>query len=637
MANPDLLTKVQSHLEEVKEDPTKPLNQNLLLTLDGLITDALGEAVRDGLINQLSELLPTLQQDPAPATALVESLVRPANYDFQRILNIRPPIDFEAGFRAQSSSINLVALCLLEKACSNLGDAEVVASWPLVVAALVRLWLCTSDTTVASKAQDVIIGLLMASTELSMNPQEQKVNGKQQLWDGLMWRRLFRDKNIYGSILALCSISTPGTNSGQLSKRDKTIAQSRLLDFLPKIDCELVRTSQFPEIEQIYQVGSGGLIEFAAVHMVDYNNDVLMHMTLIDFFVAIMGFPSTSGQLHSRHLEFLILKGLHSRSMSFYLEPSKYSSLDMAFLYSRSAHYVSVYCSRFPYHLLYTSPSVPSVILSRLSDVLGRVSTASWSQGQTPKHDLHVLTSMPRVALLPNQHGDSPFFLIPAKPHSADAFNVLASVFGDVFEVGSKLVETMAHKNAEIMKNNKAAARVLYYLYLERYPMLWTDVVNAAEISALEENALAAINLMKTVIAAQWGPLSSGSPGRSIDTPYTLPTELELVDKCHCDEQQMPSSGVLAILTSPAIEAVLPYLLQPATYLPMAVGDTASTAYRIGMAKFDVLKLLHRKLIEIAAEHDQLHDAVATIAQRISQGPMGSKAVNMNDTATMER
>ena len=66
----------------------------------------------------------------------------------------------------------------------------IVAGKPDVVGALVRLWLCTTDTAVASKAHDVLLGLLMAD--------DIGVEGQGFVESGLLWRRVFRDKDIYG-------------------------------------------------------------------------------------------------------------------------------------------------------------------------------------------------------------------------------------------------------------------------------------------------------------------------------------------------------------------------------------------------------------------------------------------------------
>ena len=74
------------------------------------------------LLNGLSKLLPTLQQDPVPATGLVEMLIAVPEITFTDILDLEPKIDFVAGLISDSISFIVVTLKLLEKAKCNEGD-----------------------------------------------------------------------------------------------------------------------------------------------------------------------------------------------------------------------------------------------------------------------------------------------------------------------------------------------------------------------------------------------------------------------------------------------------------------------------------------------------------------------------------
>ncbi|KAL8940331.1 MAG: hypothetical protein Q9211_002344 [Gyalolechia sp. 1 TL-2023] len=577
------------------------------------------------LIHQLAHLLPILQQDPTPATNLTQILIRPAIYTFSRVLHtIRPPVDFSAGLSSPSPPVNLLTLCLLEKATLRRSDAGIVAGKPDVVASLIKLWLSTSDTAVSQKAHDVFLGLLTADE----GGPTRTASDHEPDYQSLMWRRVFRDKDVYGSIYQICSLSTAG-QEGHLSKRDKTVAQARLLDLLAKIDCESVRTSQIAEIETFYGVKDGGLLEFASVRMVDYEDDVLMHMTLIDFFAEILkpdhsriqALEISSQTSHSSFtLEFLVRTGLHSRTLSFYLDSSKHSSLDLSYLYSRSANYLSTYSSYYPAHFL-SSPSVSKGAVRRLSEVLGGMSPGRWAQGLTPKHDLHVLASLPGLALLPDSNSDSPLFMLKAKPANEDALQTLATVFRGLARKG-QTTDVLGSPDESVQKS---AARALYYLYLKHYPLLWQDVVKAADTVALKDAALAAIALIQAITNASWGPL----PSTGDDSQSGLPTETQLAETCN-SSQPLPPTGLLAILAPPALEAVLPYLLRPAQTFSNLVGggkgDVESAAYRVAAAKYDALLWLKSRLKEFVQETGQLVEVLATVDKRLALGVLGGQS-----------
>ncbi|KAL8711135.1 MAG: hypothetical protein Q9225_007172 [Loekoesia sp. 1 TL-2023] len=623
----DLLENIHTHLAEVAADPTgKALDERLLEKFDGQVTEAIAEPDREKLLHQLANLLPTLQQDPTPATTLIQVLVRPASFTFSRVLDIKPPVDFTAGFSTPSPPINFVTLCLLEKAKLRRSDADIVAGKPDVVASLIKLWLSTSDTAVSQKAHNVFLGLLTAEGEGPECIAVEPADHYEPYHQSLMWRRVFRDKDIYGSIYEICSLSTAGQD-GQLSKRDKTVAQARFLDLLAKIDCQSVRTSQIAEIESIYGVKNEGLLEFASLRMVDHEDDVLMHMTLIDFFAELLKpdhskFQALDISAQTSHssftLEFLIRKGLHSRTLSYYLDSTKHSSLDLTYLYSRSANYLSTYCSHYPTHFLSSSSVFKSTIL-RLSEILKQMSPGRWAQGLTPKHDLHVLASLPGVALLPRPDLASPLFMLTAKPPNEDALQTLATVFR-----GPKRQEGTSQLVSNDESVQKSAARALYYLYLNNYPGMWQDVVKAAETVALKDTALAAIALMEAVISASWDSLPS-----NVDNNQSgLPTEAQLAETCH-SSRSLPPTGILAILAPPALETVLPYLFRPAQTFSNLVGggkgDVESAAYRVAAAKYDVLLSLKSRLKEVMQETGQLGEVLATVDKRLALGVLGGQ------------
>ena len=558
-----------------------------------------------------------------------------------------------------SPPINHVTLCLLGKACLNASDAGIVAGKPEVVASLVRLWLGTTETAVAQKAFEVFSHLLEVDYTVRTLGEEKDIKAfvtdssyKSPRGQGLMWRRVFHDRDIYGLIFSLCSLSTAGQD-GLPSKRETTVAQARLLELVGTFaSSTMITSSQLPEVETVYGVKDGGLLEFAAVHMVDYKDDVLMHMNLIDFFAAYLGHhhadflalnsqcsADTSNPFSSPTLDFLIKKGLHARTVSYYLEPDKHESMDVAYLYSRSANYISVYASHCSTHLLH-SPSIADPIMQRLTTVLSQMSNSKWAHGgNVSQHDLHVLVSLPRAVLLPRAGRSSPLFLIPAKPANAEALRTLMTIFrGPDHMVPGEFVPpqiSAEQENPDLTKDDRRAARALYFVYLEQFPDFWVNIVNTAETVALKENALAAIGLMGAIIVANWETLPTSYEPTTI--PFPLPTEDHLASKCH--SQALPPSGILAILASPALEVVLPYLLRPAqtfTNLVGGRGDSESAAYKVAAAKYDVLILLHQKLQDVAQDGGSLQDLVHAVGRRVAQGPLGGTSDVGGRIGTME-
>lgn len=315
-------------------------------------TENLSDGSRTSLLNQLSSLLPALQQDPTLACMLISALISPESFDFSKVLSIEPKVDFNTGLLAPSNPVNLVTLELLAKATSS-SDIDTLAGMPEVVQTLVRTWLCTPEVAVHEKAQ-LLLERLLSGPEANV----------------LMWRRFLGDKDVYGLIFSLCSLKTLGQD-GQLDKKDKTVAQGRLLSLLPKIDNPRLRQSSCPEVEEQYDVEN--LLDFAALKMVDYKGDVLMYMTLMHFCKewlrcsAERSKISDSTQIHletpSPALGYLLEKGLHSRTIGCFTGSADLDPWDARHLRSWAAEYLEIYLSRFAEHALGLGKS----IIKRLS------------------------------------------------------------------------------------------------------------------------------------------------------------------------------------------------------------------------------------------------------------------------------
>lgn len=362
-------------------------------------------------------------------------------------------------------------------------------------------------------------------------------------------------------------------------------------------------------------------------------------------FAGLSSFPSRKLTNHSSinssvSLDFLVTHRLHDRALSFYLDPTnpKHDPLDLQFVYAPSAKYLAAYASNYPGHFLNTS--VKDQTLLRLGQSLD-LSPSRWAHAESPKHDLNILASLPRLSLLPKSTlqgssawNTSPLSMLPSKSTNADVLETLATVFRGP-------VDQETYPPTKNLKDPSEAqsARALYFLYLNHNPRLFEDLVKHAETVALESHALAAVHVITSIAVANWQSL----PEESKEGPSHLPTERHLLSWLPNPPTATPESGVLALLAPPSLEHTLPYLLRPPqtfSNIVGGVGDTQNSAYKVATAKFDALKILHGRLEEKAIQEpgQGYEEIVETLRRRIADGPWGSKGQGQVGTsiATME-
>lgn len=280
-----VLTELSTHLQDVNENPTTTLDTDLLEKCE-LFTSTSEYRLHiwkqtSPLFLQIASLLPQLQQDPAPLVRFVMKLAEP--YRFEDIKEI----EFEIALDLQAAPFHELILTLLGKATARSNDAQTLANRPGVMAAIVRLWLCSDRPGIATQAEQLLTDLLRVSKNEPATVSEE--TSLHTYGAGPMWRRLFNDRDInslYYHYTSLKSLTSPP--QPLLSKRDKTISQARLLNWLPKVgalDWNSIVTGHGIDVER--EVGlndNQGLLHYAALKMVDTDDDILMHMTLINFF-----------------------------------------------------------------------------------------------------------------------------------------------------------------------------------------------------------------------------------------------------------------------------------------------------------------------------------------------------------------
>jgi hypothetical protein len=701
---PASLPELQQHLLEVTENLDTKLDARLFDKVEAQLT---GELQRYSLLSlhsiepmlsnmcfcveqnlppliptllpQLTSILPLLKQNPEPVTSFIVTLLRPL--PFTSCLTFTTPASLVEAIHSPSSSVNILALSLLEKAAASPSDAAIVAGMKEVVSELVTLWLCTPDTEVAEKAARILGKLLevdcgtsdTGDIDVDMEDAD-NTGGQSGRGQGLMWRRIFGDRDIYSLLLSICSLKTTGIGKGQLSKREKTLSQSRLLGLLQRLaalDFGIITHSHHPDLEASYglQNDREGFLDFAAVHMVDTKDDVLMHMTLIDFYAELLNvvpFPDTNmsstiaslslSPSSSSPLDFLISRGLHDRTSFYYLDPASamLDPLDVTFLSSRAATYLSAYASHYPTHLLTAvraggNVSVLDSILSRISEALVNRSPGR----EAPSYDLHLLASLPRASLLPrippnasslprDLWRSSPVSWISLQRTGPEYLNTLATLFHGPSPATGEVITYPPSTSVEpprpsTLVSEAAAARALYTLYLAKEPNFYKTLIGHAEVVALKETAIAALNLLSAIITANWAPLPSSEQESSANS-FALPTEDQLISMLPPSAHPPPPpSGLSAILREPVLGIVIPYLLAPAQSFSNLVGgrgDAESAAYKVAVAKFGASKRLFEGL-----KQDSSNEAVQLrplFAERIAKGPWASDSRPGGHIATVE-
>ena len=186
-------------------------------------------------MGSLAVLIPELQQDPTPAAKLLTDLLRGGGLPpFGEILTIEPETDLLNGLRSQHQTLNILVLSLLARIESK-GDVWLIAGKPDVVYALIELWLTTMHTSVVEQSGQIINEMLRidGATKESLHSSLEDPTSLSLIStpsSGLIWRRIFKDKDVYGLLFRTCDLSQHEATG--LIKTQVTTAQRRLLELL---------------------------------------------------------------------------------------------------------------------------------------------------------------------------------------------------------------------------------------------------------------------------------------------------------------------------------------------------------------------------------------------------------------------
>ncbi|EPS34768.1 hypothetical protein PDE_09732 [Penicillium oxalicum 114-2] len=636
MAIPSTFEAVKAHLAEVQATPSTPLDVSLIARLKLQLIDDADPVVPATILSQVSTLLPVIQEDPTPLTTLATAAC--GSLSFTDICSIEPAIDFTAGFQAPSEPINLLALSLLAKAAQTSSDAAIVAGNSELVSALIQLWLTTSSTAVAQAALDVLWDLLEVDSVSPLEKGEcENSTDDPRTGQGLMWRRVFKDKDVYGLLFGLCSLK--GDAPEGLTKRERTVAQGRLMGLLVRagrLHWDIVSKSQNPEIEARYE--SSSLLEFATTRMVDLS-DVLMHMTVLGFYGDLIRIDApglvarsavqSASTFSSPALDFLISAGVHEKVISYYLDDSKLEPVDLIYLSGPTMAYIAKYAELYPNHILTNPSTVLDGIIARINRALA-VSSTQWAQGNVPTGHLSILASLPRALIIEaGRHGLNPLLRIPTSPPNGEAFDVLGKIFhGPTRTTMPDAMDLNASGQTPTDWHREAgAARALYFMYLNHNPGFWSDIVSAADVLAMKDVALSAIAFMNAIVLANWEPPYPASHVENNSSRFKLPSEEELGKLSPAPSGLLPLSGPWAVLTPPALTTLLPYLFKPprtyAEFVGGGAGDSQHAVWKVATAKHEVLVALYNRLREAGGQAEGFEDILRTLRQRVNEGPAG--------------
>ncbi|KAI8626590.1 hypothetical protein F5Y19DRAFT_478453 [Xylariaceae sp. FL1651] len=291
--------ELEKHLDQLIADPTLPPNAQLFDDVELQITgmqhpDTNILPLIPRLLPKITGILKQYQHDPAVLCSLAIKLLGPLS--FTQILSLASEESLVQALRSPAPSANILAMAVLDKAAVSPSDAAILAAMKNVVASFLTQWLSAPQVEVGEKGSKVLGDLLDVDCE-TRPPYGVAVSGVEVVvrrppGQGFMWRRIFHDRDIYSLILSLCSNGPHQNTPGEATAQQLSLAQGRLLRVLPRLaalNFAAVTKTDFPELNHQYakSENSDGLLHFAALHMID-REDMLMHLSLVDFFEALL-------------------------------------------------------------------------------------------------------------------------------------------------------------------------------------------------------------------------------------------------------------------------------------------------------------------------------------------------------------
>ncbi|KAI9655017.1 MAG: hypothetical protein M1831_004977 [Alyxoria varia] len=562
----DLLPPLQEHLSAVDDDPGVVLDERQLDTASLILAPALlnssDPAPRQQLVQQIATLLPKLQQDPTSLITLVKKLIHKST--FKDVLSLEPQVDLVAGLSLNAPQpYNELMIQILRKAAASPAELASLAASPEVVLAFVKCWLSTPEVSVVSQADEAILHLLKSDQE----PKSSIASKTGNRGTGLLWRRFFGDKDIYGEMLRLTS-RTGDFEKEKVSEKTRSLAQIRLLAFatdLAAMDIDCLAQSHHPEIERNVSLDPDkeGFFDYVFVRMVPLEDEMMIACLLNSCMLLVRGatLPSRHDPYKSRALELLMSRGLHDRISNIFFGKHGFDSVPRLSLSGMSgltisSQYIASYTSLYPTSFL-RQPEDSLLNLPRLLTKLAAdfdQAESTWFHSEEANFKLFVMAMLPKVALLPQKFvrlseppkGLTPLLMVRCGRNPGPAaLHCLAKVFGNTLEGDPDLGNEQL--NAEdIWSRNEGRSsdassttdtsqppyydRVLSYAlfatYISYYPDLILNLGGHVDAAASDE-AMPALNLLHTIISSTWAPLPPEGDPETQDEDYILYDECE--------------------------------------------------------------------------------------------------------------
>ncbi|ESZ97226.1 hypothetical protein SBOR_2391 [Sclerotinia borealis F-4128] len=295
------LEELEAHLQELVKSSDVLIDTKLFDAVELQLTESNISPLIPKLLPTITQILLSTQQDPTVLASLSVKLLQPIT--FPQALELASEDALILALRSPVPAANILAITIIEKATKNPTHVALLSNMKGVVENYIRTWLSNPDVGVGERATRALGGLLAAdsdrrSSSITNGVGSMDIDAQHPPGQGLLWRRMFQDRDIYDTIFSLCSLKTVGTDNDQLDGKQKTLAQARLLRLLPRLaalDCRTITRTFLPEVDNNYisPVGKPGLLYFAAMEMVD-KEDLLMHMTLTIFFLELLDAISTT-------------------------------------------------------------------------------------------------------------------------------------------------------------------------------------------------------------------------------------------------------------------------------------------------------------------------------------------------------
>jgi hypothetical protein len=404
------------------------------------------------------------------------------------LLDIEPPVDLAAGLNPSHLQFHDLNLHLLDKVDAS--SAEKLASFHRhVFEALVDLWLETSTISTADKAAAVLVKLLRLGGEHS-------------------FKRIFMDSDVYELIL-----SHVDTRDNDKSKSKVSISQARLLNWLATISSfawTAISTSHHPDIEAQYGIPSGkGLLDYAAVHMVDYEEDIIMYQTLVRFYTKLLWNQRNDLQSDgsSKALDFLIDHKIHQRLVTSFTSSTKPDlDYDTRFILTDVAEYISLFVSL--HHSIFAAnKQVVDRIIDTTTTILSSARTQEYiDESPSIVRTVQVLQNIPR-SILAALSNSNPLFSLNSQLASPPIFETLGILFHGPLDP-TNLPPALDAEDPHPLPSNDLteieAAAKLFQAYTTAHPSWLDHALIHANNLAEPRSALAANGFLRLLITARW-------------------------------------------------------------------------------------------------------------------------------------